>query len=321
MEDNNQKNPLVSYLLFTYNQEKYVRESVEAALAQSYSPLEIIISDDCSTDRTFDVIQEVISKYEGPHSIRINRNEQNLGIGGHFSKVILELSSGDYLITVGGDDISNAHHAQIAVQEILNLESIHVVDFSASIIDAAGVCVRQTNAMQSAVKYKLNDYLRMAHRLEIFAPGRIISRELILAYGSINSDCPTEDTVIVLRALLSGGICRMPANVIQYRRPGNSASSRSGLSRMNNASIIEQYCCDIGQAFALQHIDLVTYRWLKLRLKLEHIVRNSCYRFNIGTLNYYIYRSYAKLLVCVYKGAISFRRTKFIGNCRGQVYM
>jgi glycosyltransferase involved in cell wall biosynthesis len=40
--------PLVSFVLLTYNQEKYVADALRAALNQTYSPLEIIISDDCS---------------------------------------------------------------------------------------------------------------------------------------------------------------------------------------------------------------------------------------------------------------------------------
>jgi cellulose synthase/poly-beta-1,6-N-acetylglucosamine synthase-like glycosyltransferase len=39
--------PLVSFILLTYNQERFVNEAVEGALAQTYTPLEIIISDHC----------------------------------------------------------------------------------------------------------------------------------------------------------------------------------------------------------------------------------------------------------------------------------
>ena len=41
--------PLVTFALFAYNQERYVREAVEGAFAQTYQPLEIILSDDCSS--------------------------------------------------------------------------------------------------------------------------------------------------------------------------------------------------------------------------------------------------------------------------------
>ena len=43
--------PLVTFALFAYNQEKYIREAVEGAFSQTYEPLEIILSDDYSPVR------------------------------------------------------------------------------------------------------------------------------------------------------------------------------------------------------------------------------------------------------------------------------
>ena len=42
----------MTFVLLAYNQEKYIREAVDGALAQTYHPLKIILSDDCSSDRT-----------------------------------------------------------------------------------------------------------------------------------------------------------------------------------------------------------------------------------------------------------------------------
>jgi len=74
--------PLVTFALFAYNQGKYIRQAVEGALAQTYENLEIIISDDASPDKTFEIMQELVRDYSGPHKIILNRNERNLGIVG-----------------------------------------------------------------------------------------------------------------------------------------------------------------------------------------------------------------------------------------------
>ena len=63
-----------------YNQEQYITEAVEGMLAQTYSPLEIIISDDCSTDRTWEILQKIKDNYTGQHQLAIHRNEKNLRI-------------------------------------------------------------------------------------------------------------------------------------------------------------------------------------------------------------------------------------------------
>jgi glycosyltransferase involved in cell wall biosynthesis len=52
--------PLLTLAMFAYNHERFIAEAVRGALRQTYSPLEIIISDDCSTDRTFEIIQSEI---------------------------------------------------------------------------------------------------------------------------------------------------------------------------------------------------------------------------------------------------------------------
>ena len=65
--------PLVSYCIVSYNAEKFIQEAIESALNQDYYPMEIIISDDCSTDNT----DEIVSKYDDERIIYLkNKNLQ-----------------------------------------------------------------------------------------------------------------------------------------------------------------------------------------------------------------------------------------------------
>ena len=54
----NTVHPPISLVLVSFNQQKYVREAVESALAQDYDNLEIVISDDCSRDKTWEIISQ-----------------------------------------------------------------------------------------------------------------------------------------------------------------------------------------------------------------------------------------------------------------------
>lgn len=78
--------PLVTFALFAYNQEKYIREAISGAFSQTYSPLEIIMSDDNSLDSTYEIMREEARAYQGPHKIILNRNSSNLGIAYHVNK-------------------------------------------------------------------------------------------------------------------------------------------------------------------------------------------------------------------------------------------
>lgn len=100
-----QNRPLVTFALFAYNQEKYIREAVEAAFAQDYSPLEIIISDDRSTDGTFGIISDLASDYRGPHRVVARQSAENRGSLLHVAEVA-GLAKGELLVLAAGDDIS-----------------------------------------------------------------------------------------------------------------------------------------------------------------------------------------------------------------------
>ena len=97
--------PLVTFYVASYNQEAYVRAAVESAFAQTYQPLEILLSDDASSDRTFEIMAEMAAAYAGPHRVLLNRNPQNLGIPAHLDR-IMALTHGAFVVQNAGDDIS-----------------------------------------------------------------------------------------------------------------------------------------------------------------------------------------------------------------------
>src|SRR5712672_4304281 len=103
--------PLLTFALAALNQERFIREAVEAAFAQTYSPLEIILSDDCSEDRTFEIMCEMAKAYRGPHRIVLNRNPVRRSIGGHINR-IMEVSQGELILAAAGDDISLPRRTQ-----------------------------------------------------------------------------------------------------------------------------------------------------------------------------------------------------------------
>ena len=125
---------LVSYLLLTYNQEKYIKEAVESTLAQTYSPLEIIISDDCSTDNTFEIIKKTVAEYKGPHKIILNRNEHNLGIAFHVNK-IMSLARGELFVMGAGDDIAFPKKTEKFVEVWLKNKNITALSSGYKLID------------------------------------------------------------------------------------------------------------------------------------------------------------------------------------------
>lgn len=88
-----------SIILPTYNIDKYVGEAIDSVLNQDFKNYELIIVDDCSTDRT----KEEIEKYKSDN-IRIYTTKQNTGTAGGARNLGLKYAKGDYVLFLDGDD-------------------------------------------------------------------------------------------------------------------------------------------------------------------------------------------------------------------------
>ena len=107
---------MISIALASYNGENYIREQLDSILLQSISDFELIICDDCSTDNTYQILEE----YKARDSrIHIYRNEQNLGFKKNFEKAI-SLCKGEYIALSDQDDIWLVDHLKILLDKINN---------------------------------------------------------------------------------------------------------------------------------------------------------------------------------------------------------
>jgi len=95
------KSVKVSILIPTYNSEKYIEETIESALVQTYKNFEIIIVDNASNDNTFKIMQEYAKKHD---NIKIFKNEENIGPIKNWMKCISE-ASGKYGKILWSDDL------------------------------------------------------------------------------------------------------------------------------------------------------------------------------------------------------------------------
>ena len=97
--------PLVSVTLTTYNSAKFVVETLESARAQTYQRIELIISDDCSSDNTVEICRNWIALYKE----RFERTEiitvpQNTGVAANCNRCI-KASGAAWIKLIAGDDI------------------------------------------------------------------------------------------------------------------------------------------------------------------------------------------------------------------------
>ena len=96
------ESPLVSVIIPCYNCIKYVEEAVMSIVNQTYQNMEILITDDCSSDGTYEILKK-LAKLD--KRIKLYRNQKNEKIIETLNKMIHK-SKGKYIARMDSDDIS-----------------------------------------------------------------------------------------------------------------------------------------------------------------------------------------------------------------------
>ena len=114
----------VAVIVPSYNYGSFLVEAMESLLRQTLLPTEILISDDASTDNTF----EIASAYQKqwPQLIKVNRNETNMGIVEHFRKAVA-LTSSDYICFLGADNRFRSDYLEKTVRVLDCNDDVGVV--------------------------------------------------------------------------------------------------------------------------------------------------------------------------------------------------
>lgn len=120
MKENN--TPLISIGIPTYNRaDSYLRDALESALAQSYENIEIIVSDNCSTDNTESLVKEYKDK-----RIQYYKHSKNIGLKNNFNFCV-EKAGGQYFLLLCDDDLIDNDFIEVCVNALNGTQDTGVV--------------------------------------------------------------------------------------------------------------------------------------------------------------------------------------------------
>lgn len=238
------KKPHVSFVLLSYNQEKFIEAAVDAALSQDFSDIEFIFSDDHSTDSTYALIEK---KCEFSNkNIILNRNFKNFGISGHFNHV-MNIAKGEIIVVAAGDDVSLPDRVSNSVRFFDENHAVSFLSFNDFLINEHGTVMGTISKIEYPVVFGLKEFV-YAKRLPISGASRAFRRKLYDEFGMLHLECPTEDTPYLLRGLFIGNGAIVNSAGIYYRVHSSSLSSPSNIKKMNSYHIKRQYESDIIEA-------------------------------------------------------------------------
>ena len=218
--------PLVSILLIAYNQAQQIGDAVRSALAQTYQPLEIIISDDASSDATFAAIEAALDGYDGAHRVIARRNAANQGISAHLSQLAL-MAQGELLFVAAGDDMSAPERCERVVEcWLAHGRRPDLIATDLADMDEAGQVHERVSPTELDTYRSFDDWL--VGRPWLVGAAHTWSRRLFERFGPMLPGTAAEDQIMVLRAILSGGAVSLREPLVRYRRGGLSRKRRYG---------------------------------------------------------------------------------------------
>jgi glycosyltransferase involved in cell wall biosynthesis len=215
--------PLLTLAVAAFNQERFVRAAVEGAFAQTYSPLQIILSDDASKDRTFAIMRELAAAYRGPHQVVLNQNPTNAGLASHSNR-IFSLARGELVVLNAGDDISLPHRVAAIAQawEASGRKSFGVHSRVLDMDDSGRVQGETPSGLRRGV-FQFEDGLAAVKQFMREEQPVILGctaawhRALFDKFGPLPLDVMYEDMTLGFRARLLGGMAFIDDPLVLYR--------------------------------------------------------------------------------------------------------
>ncbi|MCA0932654.1 glycosyltransferase [Lutimonas saemankumensis] len=222
MTYDNFKEPLASVIVITYNSEKYVLETLESTKNQTYKNIELIISDDCSSDRTIDICESWLKKNKSHfRNSMILKSSENLGTVKNMNKGY-QFASADWLKFIAGDDILLNNCIEDLVFYCKTHPSCEILFGKVNILSGKNIFPYQNLEISTATE---NDQKKLVyHGSGLPAPGCMLSKKILDRFNGFDeSYFLMEDVPFWIKVVNEGiKIHFSEDTVVNYRRHGSN---------------------------------------------------------------------------------------------------
>jgi glycosyltransferase involved in cell wall biosynthesis len=205
----------ISIVMATYNGEKYLDKQLESIVNQTVKPAEIIICDDCSTDKTLDIIR----CYQSKLPIHLELNEVNIGYVKNFEKA-LSLATGEYISFCDQDDIWEPEKLEILLG---SMQDYSLVYSNSVLIDSEGKNLNKTLSEKIKTRFiSTQSPLAFAYSNCVSAHAMMFHRFLISQIKSFPETIAFDAWIAANAATAMKGILYIDRNLVRYRQHTNN---------------------------------------------------------------------------------------------------
>jgi glycosyltransferase involved in cell wall biosynthesis len=198
-----------------------VGDALQSLLQQDYvGEVEVIVSDDASTDGSEELLERALAAYTGPWSCRLIRQASRSGSKSAHLNRLRGMVTGDLVATFDADDESLTSRLRLLADVFAGDESVKAVYSGFDVMDEAG---RPQGRARFESLPDGADGLRWFARVDAYAPGTTLAvrREVLERFPPLEPDI-NEDIVLPFRAALLGEVCFLDKALVRARRrPGS----------------------------------------------------------------------------------------------------
>lgn len=241
----NNRQPLVSVVMPVYNAERFLRQAIESVLNQTYQNIELIMVDDCSKDRSV----QIMSEYEAQDArVHVIRNEINKGVALVRNQGI-RIAKGEYIALLDSDDVWECTKLEKQITLLLK-EKASIAYCSVDFID------EQDKKMKSFIVPPTTDYREMLTRCYFICSAVVIEANLLKSHP-FRSDYYHEDYLLWTELLaLNAKAVGVTDVLASYRQIAGSRSHGKIKAAVNRWRI---YRNALGMSFFQCSITFVRY--------------------------------------------------------------
>ncbi|MFN3793376.1 MAG: glycosyltransferase family 2 protein [Chitinophagaceae bacterium] len=275
----------VSVLMPAYNAERYITQSIESVLVQSLADFELIILDDNSSDKTYDIIT---SYAKIDKRIKCFRNDSNRGIG-YCRNFLMNISNGEYYAFLDADDISEPNRLEVQSFFLDHNPEIFGIGGGRLIIDKDGFHIKSL-----PIDSVDRDIFQISCKIlfcNCFCNSTMMFRSTKIRF--IEEYSPAEDYEFWSRLFLIHKFKLININmpIVKYRVHDNNTSSRNQSRQLSlNDKIVTR---NVNHVLGNSFVDI----------KFIHHHLNPLFRFSESFLSYFtkVLNFYLKLYIALNK--------------------
>lgn len=218
---------IISVIMSVYNNESFLSLAIESVLDQTFREFELLITDDASTDASYQIIQDYAKLDE---RIVFQRNQKNIGLTKNLNKM-LSLAEGNYVARMDSDDICDPKRFEKQLEVFIKYPKIDVIFTDTILIDSEGntICKKWIPQSTHRILSLMPVYSYITH------PSVMIRKETLMQYNGYNElYAVAQDWELWLRLINNNRkFYYLQDTLLYYRLHGNSVHLRRNNNKSN----------------------------------------------------------------------------------------